>query len=182
MNIRFVFYKTVTSPAGPDAKESICNTGNPGSILDWGRSPGEGKGNPLQYLAWRIPWTEEPGGLQSMGSQRVDTNDRLSLSYFRIYQNIYPLHQNFAVREALIRDFKGMQLAIFLLLISLDYFSVFFLCLPFYSYSLFPPQQYARNINVCHGLWHFWKENKQLSNSSLCVRTLTRFTQPSQTL
>ena len=24
-------------------------------------------------LAWRIPWTEEPGGLQSMGSQRVDT-------------------------------------------------------------------------------------------------------------
>ena len=24
-------------------------------------------------LAWRIPWTEEPGGLQSMGSQRVNT-------------------------------------------------------------------------------------------------------------
>ena len=24
-------------------------------------------------LAWRIPWTEEPGGLQSMGLQRVDT-------------------------------------------------------------------------------------------------------------
>ena len=23
------------------------------------------------FLAWRIPWTEEPGGLQSMGSQRV---------------------------------------------------------------------------------------------------------------
>ena len=25
-------------------------------------------------LAWRIPWTEEPGGLQSMGSQRVGHN------------------------------------------------------------------------------------------------------------
>jgi len=25
-------------------------------------------------LAWRIPWTEEPGGLQSMGSQRVKHN------------------------------------------------------------------------------------------------------------
>ena len=25
-------------------------------------------------LAWRIPWTEEPGGRQSMGSQRVDHN------------------------------------------------------------------------------------------------------------
>ena len=29
-------------------------------------------------LAWEIPWTEEPGGLQSMGSQRVDTTERLS--------------------------------------------------------------------------------------------------------
>ena len=32
---------------------------------------GEGKGNPLQYFAWKIPWVEEPGGLQSMGSLRV---------------------------------------------------------------------------------------------------------------
>ena len=31
----------------------------------------EGNGNPLSTLAWRILWTEEPGGLQSMGSQRV---------------------------------------------------------------------------------------------------------------
>jgi len=30
-------------------------------------------------LAWRIPWTEEPGGLQSMESQR-DTTERLTLS------------------------------------------------------------------------------------------------------
>ena len=35
------------------------------------RSTGVGHGNPLQYLAWRIPWTEEPGGLQSVGLQRV---------------------------------------------------------------------------------------------------------------
>ena len=28
-------------------------------------------------LAWRIPWTEEPGGLQSMGSQESDTIERL---------------------------------------------------------------------------------------------------------
>ena len=28
-------------------------------------------------LAWKIPWTEEPGGLQSMGSQRVDMTERL---------------------------------------------------------------------------------------------------------
>ena len=32
---------------------------------------GEGNGNPLHILAWEIPWTEEPGGLQFMGLQRV---------------------------------------------------------------------------------------------------------------
>ena len=35
------------------------------------RSPGEGNGNPLQYLAWKTPWTEELGGLQPMASQTV---------------------------------------------------------------------------------------------------------------
>ena len=32
---------------------------------------GEGNGNPLQFLAWRIPGTGEPGGLPSLGSHRV---------------------------------------------------------------------------------------------------------------
>ena len=32
---------------------------------------GEGNGNPLQYSCLEIPWTEEPGGLQSMGSLGV---------------------------------------------------------------------------------------------------------------
>ena len=31
-------------------------------------------------LAWRIPWTEEPGGLQSMGHKELDTTERLTLS------------------------------------------------------------------------------------------------------
>ena len=42
-----------------------------GSVPGSGRSPGGGHGNPLQYFAWRIPWAEEPGGLWSIGSQRV---------------------------------------------------------------------------------------------------------------
>ena len=36
-----------------------------------GKILGGGHGNPLHILAWRIPWTEEPGGLQSIGSQSV---------------------------------------------------------------------------------------------------------------
>ena len=42
-----------------------------GSIPGLGRSPGGGHGNPLSVLAWRLPWTEEPGGLQSIGLHRV---------------------------------------------------------------------------------------------------------------
>ena len=41
------------------------------SIPGSGRYPREGLDNPLQYLACTIPWTEEPGGLQSIGLQRV---------------------------------------------------------------------------------------------------------------
>ena len=52
-------------------KESVCNTGDLGLIPGSGRSPGNGTATHSSILAWRIPWTQEPGGLQSMGSQRV---------------------------------------------------------------------------------------------------------------
>ena len=42
-----------------------------GLILEQGRSPEEGKGNPFQNSCLEIPWTEEPGGLQSLGLQKV---------------------------------------------------------------------------------------------------------------
>ena len=58
-------------PGGSEVKASACNARDPGSIPGLGRSPGEGNGNPLHNLAWRIPWREEPGRLQSTGSQRV---------------------------------------------------------------------------------------------------------------
>ena len=40
-----------------------ANARDMGSITELGGSPGEGNGSPLQYLAWEIPWTEEPGRL-----------------------------------------------------------------------------------------------------------------------
>ena len=58
-------------PGGSEVKASACDAGDLCSIPGLGRSPGEGNGNPLQYSCLDIPWTEEPGGLQSMGSQRV---------------------------------------------------------------------------------------------------------------
>ena len=42
-------YLMEISPGGSDGKVSACNAGHLGSIPGWGRSPGEGNGNPLQY-------------------------------------------------------------------------------------------------------------------------------------
>ena len=61
-------------PSGSDGKESVCNVGDLGLIPVSGRSPGEGMATNSSILAWRIPWPEKPGGLQSMGPQRVRHN------------------------------------------------------------------------------------------------------------
>ena len=54
-------------PGGSDGKEFVCNAGDPGLIPGLGRSPREGNGNHSSILAWRIPWTEDSGRLQSTG-------------------------------------------------------------------------------------------------------------------
>ena len=63
-------------PGGSNGKESACNARDLSSVPGLGRSPGEGNGNQTHssLLAWRIPWTEETGRLQSMGFQRVVHN------------------------------------------------------------------------------------------------------------
>ena len=43
------------------------DSGDVGSIPGSGRSPGERNGNPSSIVAWKIPHSEEPGGLQSIG-------------------------------------------------------------------------------------------------------------------
>ena len=61
-------------PGGLDGKESICNAGD--QVQSLGREDSLEKGmathSILHSLAWRIPWTEKHGGLQSMGLQRLD--------------------------------------------------------------------------------------------------------------
>ena len=57
-------------PGGSDGKASAHNEGDLCLIPGSGRSRGEGNDN-SSTLAWKIPWTEEPDRLQSMGSQRV---------------------------------------------------------------------------------------------------------------
>ena len=53
------------------SKDSACNVRVVGSIPGLGRSSGPEAAAHSNILAWEIPWTEDPGGLQSLGSQRV---------------------------------------------------------------------------------------------------------------
>ena len=73
-------------PKGSAGKESACNAGDMGWIPKSGRFPGGGNGNPFQCSCLKIPWTEEPDGLQSMGSQRVG-HDWACMHYY-YYHNI----------------------------------------------------------------------------------------------
>ena len=72
-------FTTMCFPGGSGGKASTCNAGNLGSIPGLERSPGEGNGNPLSILVWKIPTTEEPGGLYSpWGRKESDTTERLT--------------------------------------------------------------------------------------------------------
>ena len=44
--------------------------GDAGSVPGLGRFPVEGNGTHSSILAWKVPWTEEPGGLQPIGLQK----------------------------------------------------------------------------------------------------------------
>ena len=61
-------------PSGSVVKNLPANAGDAretGSILDFEDSLEKEMATHSSILAWKVPWTEEPGGLQSMGSQRV---------------------------------------------------------------------------------------------------------------
>ena len=53
-------------------KESACNAGDLGLVPGSGRSPEEVNGNPFHMLAWKIPWTEEPGTYSPLGCKELD--------------------------------------------------------------------------------------------------------------
>ena len=53
----------------PAMQETTCNAGDWSLTPGSGKSPGEENSNHSSILAWRIPWTEEPGELQSIGQE-----------------------------------------------------------------------------------------------------------------
>jgi len=73
-NIFLILYRSVYPQVVLVGNNPPANAGdirNADSISGLERSPGGGTETHSSILAWRIPWTEEPGGLQFIGSQRV---------------------------------------------------------------------------------------------------------------
>ena len=78
-------------PGGSDGEESACNVGNLGSIPGFGRAPGGGHGNPLQYsclenphgqrsLEGYTPWGSQKAGHNSGVNQAQDSSGKGSFS------------------------------------------------------------------------------------------------------
>ena len=63
-------------PGGSDGKESTCNAGDPGSIPGWGRSSGEGHGNPLEYSCLENPYIQRSlVGYSPWGCKELDMTE-----------------------------------------------------------------------------------------------------------
>ena len=72
------FCMYICIPGGSDGNESACNGETWVQSLGWEDPLEKGMATHSSILAWRIPWTEEPSGLQSMGSQRANTTEQLT--------------------------------------------------------------------------------------------------------
>ena len=74
-----------------DGKESAYSVGDLGSIPGLGRSPGEGNATRSRIMVWRVLWTEEPGGTQSVGLQSWTQQSDFHFDFSEMYNLIHLL-------------------------------------------------------------------------------------------
>ena len=99
-------YKGIGFPRWLSGKDSACQSRRH-RFNPWvGKIPWRRKWQPTPILAWRFPWTEEPGRLPSMGSQRVERDRALTHTYKGIFK--VSMHQMSA--ELIISPFLSSSL------------------------------------------------------------------------
>ena len=76
-------------PGGSDGKEAACFAEDWVGSLGWEDPLEKGMATHSSILAWRIPWTEKPGGLQSMGLQRIG-HDWVTNTSLNFWLNMTP--------------------------------------------------------------------------------------------
>ena len=99
----------MSCPRASDSKVSACNVGDPGSVLGWEDLLEKEMATHSSILAWKIPWTEEPGGLQSVGWQRVGHDWATSLSVrrqalFHLLRKVHWTEQSQALHSVYLSD------------------------------------------------------------------------------
>ena len=150
-NYIFIYY--MDFPGGLDGKESACNVGDLGSI--------PGSEDPLEkdmatyssILAWRIPWTEEPGVLQSMGSYSpwgaTQRKKRIRgwVAAVKVSEKlyIYILHRSVVKCGVLESDKCGFKL--FSLVMSYEIHGLFHTCIPQCSLMYMPKIAHLRGLS-----------------------------------
>ena len=70
-------------PDGSVGRESICNSRDPGLIPSQEDPLEKEMTTHSSFLAWKIPWTEEPGALQSIVSQESDMTEHLNCRHHK---------------------------------------------------------------------------------------------------
>ena len=91
-------------PRSSFGKESVCSAGDHVQSLCWEDPLEEGRATHPSILAWRIPWTEEPGGLQSMGLQRVGHDWATELNWSEIQKGFI---FSFCIQMYSLKHFPG---------------------------------------------------------------------------
>ena len=86
-----ILEKTNRFPQWLSGKKSAWQDGSHGFDSWFGNIPWKEMATPSSILAWEIPWTEEPGGLQSTGSQRSQALLRTKRQHYNVNTQCWPM-------------------------------------------------------------------------------------------